>query len=131
MNKFLTPVALAGAAAALSLGLGTGAGVADARISAGPLTLSVKGTCSAPGDSIKEFYVWTPENGKKRATSGKSATHTFQINKKKMGDTYFNWKLTCKMSGSTGENQKKYGGSINGTKYNYTVERFYNKTKKP
>ncbi|GAC58867.1 hypothetical protein GOHSU_55_00220 [Gordonia hirsuta DSM 44140 = NBRC 16056] len=129
MKKPLTSLALIGAGAALVLGVG--AGPADARVSAGPLTLSVTGTCASPGDSIKEFYVWTPENGKKRATSGKSATHSFNINKKKAGDTYFNWKVTCKMAGSTGEHQKKYGGSVNGTKYKYTAERFYNKTKKP
>lgn len=124
--------AVAAGAIVLGAGIGVGIGDADARVSKGDISLKVTGKCSSPGDSIKEFYVWTPEKGKKRITSGKSGTVNFgTFRKNKTGNTYFNWKLTCKMAGTTGEKQKQYGGSVNGINYSYSVERFYDKTKNP
>lgn len=106
-------------------------GSAGAWYQPGNISLKVKGTCTSPGDSIREFYVWTPQRGKKRVTSGKSATLNIgTFRKSNWGDTYFNWKLTCRMAGSSGERQKRYGGGW-GSGFSYSVENFYGRIKNP
>lgn len=100
---------------------------ADARVSAGDISLIVEATCGQGlGDSIRSFAVWTPEKGNKvvKNVKGNKATIDFGTFKKKdRGNTFFNWSLECKLSGKTGSHQKKYGGNAIQTKYSYKVKK--------
>ncbi|MFT4187378.1 MAG: hypothetical protein QM621_02210 [Aeromicrobium sp.] len=124
-----------GVVALLALLLLSLATPAQARISAGPLSLKVTAKCSAPGDTIKQLSIWTPERGNQKVTFPKNQTKTAAIstgtiNKKQSGDTFFNWRVICHISGNSGEHQKKYGGSWNGTSYSFTIDKGY-QLKKP
>lgn len=95
---------------------------AQARVTAGNISLTVTAKCAALGDSVKSFYVWTPERGKLwGATGGKSSTVNFgTFYKSVSGDTFFNWAVDCKM-GPDASRQKRYGGNLFQTAYSYTI----------
>lgn len=134
MTRYLRP-ALAAMLLATVLTVGAITAPATARNTPGNLTLKVTAVCSAPGDSVKWFEVWTPENGGKTvypAPGTKSATIDMgTINKKVWGDTYFNWMYECRLSGATGPHQKRYGGSLFATSYSYTATNFYGRLTMP
>lgn len=95
---------------------------AEARVSAGNISLRVTGKCPALGDSIVSFAVWTPEKGLRRISSGKSGTIDFGTFRKTVsGDTFFNWSLDCRYSGKSGSHQKRYGGNLFQTGYSFSV----------
>jgi len=127
--------ATATALTAVALTVALAAAPASARTTPGNISLKVTAVCSSPGDSIRSFEVWTPEKGNKVVTpaSGtKEATIDFgTMNKTVAGNTFFNWKFTCRLDGATGSHQKSYGGNLFQTAYSYRITDFYGRLTMP
>lgn len=83
---------------------------ADARVSAGDISLKVEATCGQGlGDSIKSLAVWTPEKGNKvvKNDKGNKATIDFGTFKKKdRGNTFFNGHWSASIQGKPAPTRK-------------------------
>jgi hypothetical protein len=132
MRNFNRPAAVAAIAITAVLSSLALATPSSARNTPGDLTLTVSGKCTNLGDSIQRFEVWTPEKGGRTITAGKSGTINFgTINKKEWGDTFFNWTLDCKLGGTSGSHQKRYGGAPFATNFSFNIENFSGRLTKP